>query len=90
MKIQWKRREKIETIRRHGISFGFCVSGNVYSYKKGYSPKEVDAFIEELKEKCRKCEEKYQELEQKFLMLQDTVQKEEIAHGSAAGKKTGD
>ena len=58
--------------------------------KKGYSPKEVDAFIEELKEKCRKCEEKYQELEQKFMMLQDTVQKEEIAHGSASGKKTGD
>lgn len=58
--------------------------------KKGYSPKEVDAFIEELKEECRMWDEKYQKLEEQFRQLQETVQKEGTVYGSDAGKKTGD
>lgn len=58
--------------------------------KKGYSPKEVDAFIEELKEECRMWDEKYQKLEEQFQQLQEMIQKEGTVYGSDAGKKTGD
>lgn len=57
--------------------------------KKGYSPKEVDAFIEELKEECRMWDEKYQKLEEQLHQLQEAVQKEGTTYGSDAGKETG-
>lgn len=52
---------------------------------KGYSPKEVDMFIEELKDECRTWNQKYMDLQKE---LQEA--KEEIKNVDARDKETGD
>lgn len=53
--------------------------------KNGYSPKEVDAFIEELKDECRIWNRNYLELQRELQEIKEGTQ-----NGRDAGPKTGD
>lgn len=52
---------------------------------KGYSPKEVDMFIEELKDECRAWNEKYLELQRELQEM-----KERCKGVDDAGREAGD
>ena len=42
--------------------------------KQGYDPREVDRFMEQLKDECRILEEKYRNLEQEVLQLRTAAE----------------
>lgn len=42
--------------------------------KNGYNPREVDSFLEQLKDECRNWNEKYNQLEQEVLRLREAAE----------------
>lgn len=49
----------------------FIYQANFTITKKGYSPKEVDLFIEELKDECRMWNAKYREVAAQLKLQQE-------------------
>lgn len=74
-----QRSESVEIVSDLLYQAMFTVTRN------GYSPKEVDAFIEELKDECRIWNQNYLELQRELQEI-----KERTRNGRDTGSKTGD